>query len=349
MLSSKNTFDPTTLVRKNILNMKPYSSARDEFKGKADVYLDANENPYSTAYNRYPDPLQFGLKQMITKNSGITSSQLFLGNGSDEAIDLLIRAFCEPNRDSVLLAEPTYGMYRVCAEVNAVNVQQVLLTPDFDVDTNVLLAAVDASTKLIFLCSPNNPTGRLLSGKNIEEVLNSFSGILVLDEAYIDFAKTKSFTDQLSKYPNLVVLQTFSKAWGLAGLRLGMCYASEAIISILNKIKHPYNISGKTQELALEALQNSTKKENWVREITLERENLADALKEIQTVQYVYPSDANFLLVRIAHASQVYTYLTAKGIIVRDRSKILGCEDCLRITVGTEDENKKLIQALKEI
>jgi histidinol-phosphate aminotransferase len=249
-VSKKKTFpDINTLVRRNILTMKPYSSARDEFKGEAEIYLDANENPYQSPYNRYPDPLQWNVKKELAAVKNVNPKQIFLGNGSDEAIDLLIRAFCEPNQDSVLITEPTYGMYSVCAEVNAVNVQRVLLTPDFDIDLDAFPRTFDATTKIIFLCSPNNPTGNLLSRDKILEVLKRFYGLVVIDEAYIDFAKSKSFLEDLAKYPNLVVLQTFSKAWGLAGLRLGMCFASEEIINILNKIKYPYNVNIRTQEL----------------------------------------------------------------------------------------------------
>lgn len=346
MSQPQATLDITSLVRKNILNMKPYSSARDEFKGIADVYLDANENPYPSSYNRYPDPLQLRVKEEICKTSNTTVSQIFLGNGSDEAIDLLIRAFCEPNKDSILITEPTYGMYSVCAEVNAVNVQRVLLTPDFDIDLTTFPKTFDASTKIIFLCSPNNPTANLLSREKIIEVLKRFYGVVVIDEAYIDFAASKSFVEELATYPNLVVLQTFSKAWGLAGLRLGLCFASEDIVSILNKIKHPYNISGKTQELALEALKNHNIKDIWLKEILQEREKLGLELKKISIVEQVFRSDANFILVRIANAHGVYEYLTRKGIIVRDRSSITLCYNCLRITVGTAEENNKLIQAL---
>lgn len=349
MSQPQATLDIISLVRKNILNMKPYSSARDEFKGIADVYLDANENPYPSSYNRYPDPLQFRVKEEICKTINTTVSQIFLGNGSDEAIDLLIRAFCEPNKDSILITDPTYGMYSVCAEVNAVNVQRVLLTPDFDIDLTTFPKTFDASTKITFLCSPNNPTGNLLSREKIIEVLKRFYGLVVIDEAYIDFANSKSFVEELATYPNLVILQTFSKAWGLAGLRLGLCFASETIISILNKIKHPYNISGKTQELVLEALKNRYKKDIWVEEILQEREKLQQELQTISVVEQVFPSDANFVLVRITNAHGVYEYLIRKGIIVRDRSSIILCHNCLRITVGTAEENIKLLEALKTL
>ena len=345
----KNSIDINTLVRKNVLNMKPYSSARDEFHGEAEVFMDANENPYPSPYNRYPDPLQWKVKEKLAQIKGVKPTQIFLGNGSDEPIDLIIRAFCEPNHDSILITEPTYGMYKVCAEVNAVNVQQVLLTPDFDLDLGEIPNTFDATTKVIFLCSPNNPTGNLLSRDRIVEVLKRFYGLVVIDEAYIDFTKSKSFVNELKKYPNLVVLQTFSKAWGLAGLRLGMCYASEEIISILNKIKYPYNVNIRTQELALDALENAYRKDIWVDEILKEKESLARELKKLPLVDKVFSSDANFLLVRVKDAQSTYQYLMDNKIIVRDRSRVNLCYNCLRITVGTPEENKRLIDALKQL
>ena len=345
----KNSIDINTLVRKNVLNMKPYSSARDEFHGEAEVFMDANENPYPSPYNRYPDPLQWKVKEKLAQIKGVKPTQIFLGNGSDEPIDLIIRAFCEPNHDSILITEPTYGMYKVCAEVNAVNVQQVLLTPDFDLDLGEIPNTFDATTKVIFLCSPNNPTGNLLSRDRIVEVLKRFYGLVVIDEAYIDFTKSKSFINELKRYPNLVVLQTFSKAWGLAGLRLGMCYASEEIISILNKIKYPYNVNARTQELALDALENAYRKDIWVDEILKEKESLTRELKSLPLVDKVFSSDANFLLVRVKDAQSTYQYLMNNRIIVRDRSRVNLCYNCLRITVGTPEENKRLIDALKQL
>lgn len=336
-------------MRKNIITLKPYSSARDEFKGEAEVFLDANENPYPSPYNRYPDPLQRILKEKIAEIKGVDPSQIFLGNGSDEGIDLLIRAFCEPNQDSIMITEPTYGMYAVCAEINGVNVQQALLTPDFDLDLDAFPNTFDATTKIIFLCSPNNPTGNMLSHDKIVEVLKRFYGIVVIDEAYIDFAKGKSFIKDLRKYPNLVVLQTFSKAWGLAGLRLGMCYASPEIISILNKIKYPYNINVRTQELVLDALEHKYKKDIWVEEILTQRTKLIKALKSLPIVEKVFPSDANFVLVRVKDAHGTYEYLMNNGIIVRDRSKVMLCYNCLRISVGTPEENDKLIESLQKL
>lgn len=350
MPAKKKTFiDINSLVRRNVLNLKPYSSARDDFHGEADTFLDANENPYPSPYNRYPDPMQRKVKEKLAEIKGVKPSQIFLGNGSDEPIDLIVRAFCEPNQDSIMITEPTYGMYKVCAEVNAVNVQQVLLTPDFDLDLEAIPNTFDATTKVIFLCSPNNPTGNLLSRDRIVEVLKRFYGLVVIDEAYIDFTTSKSFIHELKKYPNLVVLQTFSKAWGLAGLRLGMCFASEEIVALLNKIKYPYNVNIRTQELALEALENSYRKDIWVDEILKERGLLTAALRQLGIVDKVFPSDANFVLVRVKDAQSTYQYLMDKGIIVRDRSRVNLCYNCLRITVGTPEENKRLIEALKEI
>jgi len=340
--------DIQALVRKNILNMKPYSSARDEFKGTAEIFLDANENPYPSPYNRYPDPLQWRVKEKLAALKGVKPEQIFLGNGSDEGIDLIIRAFCEPNQDSILITDPTYGMYSVCAEVNAVNVQQVLLTPDFDLDLDAFPKTFDATTKVLFLCSPNNPTGNLLSTAKIVEVLKRFYGIVVIDEAYIDFATGKSFVQELAHYPNLVVLQTFSKAWGLAGLRLGMCFASEAIIRVLNKIKYPYNVNIRTQELALDALENVQQKEAWVKEVVKQRDVMAKALRQLSLVEHVYPSDANFLLAKVKDAHGTYEYLMNQGIIVRDRSRVALCYNCLRITIGTPEENQRLLAALKK-
>lgn len=349
-MSKKKAFsDINSLVRKNILTMKPYSSARDEFKGEADIYLDANENPYPSPYNRYPDPLQRRVKEALATVKEVRPGQIFLGNGSDEAIDLIIRAFCEPNQDSILITEPTYGMYSVCAEVNAVNVQQVLLTPDFDLDLEAFPNTFDATTKVIFLCSPNNPTGNLLSRDKILEVLKRFYGLVVIDEAYIDFAKSKSFLHELDKYPNLVVLQTFSKAWGLAGLRLGMAFASEAIINVLNKIKYPYNVNIRTQELALDALENRHVMEEWVKQIVQQRAKVIKALEKLVITKKVFPTDSNFVLVRVQDAPATYKYLLDQKIIVRDRSRVVLCYNCLRITIGTAEENDRLINALEEL
>ena len=329
--------------------MKPYSSARDEFKGEAEIFLDANENPYPSPYNRYPDPLQWKVKEKLSVLKKVNAEQIFLGNGSDEAIDLIIRAFCEPNRDSILITDPTYGMYAVCAELNAVPIIKVELTTDFDLDVDNLFSALTPNTKVIFLCSPNNPTGNLLSHDKIVKVLEGFPGLVVIDEAYIDFTSTESFTQQLPAYQNLVVLQTFSKAWGLAGLRLGMAFACKAIIDILNKIKYPYNVNIQTQEIALQALTEVTKKDNAVKEIIEQRTQLEQDLLQLPITEHVYPSDANFLLVKVKDAPGTYQYLMDKKIIVRDRSKVTLCKNCIRITVGTPQENENLIIALKNL
>lgn len=336
------------MVRKNILNMKPYASARDEFKGEAEIFLDANENPFSSSYNRYPDPLQWKVKEKLAIIKDVKPEQIFLGNGSDEAIDLVIRAFCEPNVDAILITEPTYGMYAVCAAVNAVQVEKILLTPDFDIDLSAF-SAPDSKAKVIFLCSPNNPTGNLLSYDKIIEVLKRFDGLVVIDEAYIDFSNSRSFVPELAKYPNLIVLQTFSKAWGLAGLRLGMCFASPEIIQVLNKIKYPYNINSVTQKLALDALNNEEQKNEWVKDLVEQRTRMATALSKLSITEQVYPSAANFLLVRVKEAFQTYQYLMKKGIIVRDRSNVVRCNGCLRITIGTPQENTQLLEALHNL
>lgn len=334
------------LVRKNVWNLEPYSSARDEFEGEASIFLDANENPYPTEYNRYPDPHQKKLKELVGKIKKVKPGQIFIGNGSDEAIDLLFRAFCEPHQDNVVIPQPTYGMYAVSAGINAVEVKTVSLTADFDIDVPATLSTIDRKTKLLFLCSPNNPSGNLLSFEKVVLLIEKFDGIVIVDEAYIDFAGYDGFVPQLKKYPNLVVLQTFSKAWGLAGLRLGIALASEEIIAILNKIKPPYNIGSHTQLLAesiLEIKQSVTKE---VGEIKYERDKLSDELIKLPIVARVFNSDANFVLAKIKSAREVYLSLIKKGIVVRDRSNVILCDDCLRITIGTPEENSKLILAL---
>lgn len=346
MNTRKNIYD---LVRPNIRDLKPYSSARDEFQGDAALFLDANENPYPSAFNRYPDPLQRTLKERISTIKNVPPSQIFLGNGSDEAIDLVIRAFCEPGRDSILISEPTYGMYSVCAGVNAVKTTSVLLTPEYDLDVIAMREAITNFTKVIFLCSPNNPSGNLLDKDAIIGLVSDFGGLVVIDEAYIDFSGSASFTTLLDTYPNLVVLQTLSKAWGLAGLRLGMCFASETIINILNKIKYPYNISSQTQQLALAALKMQNQKDKWVREILSERKKMVEALNKIGAVKTVHPSDANFVLIRVDDAPGIYRQLMQMGTIVRDRSRVVLCENSLRITVGTPGENVLLIRQLKDL
>lgn len=349
MKSGKSTLDINTLVRANIRTMKPYSSARDDFKGEADIFLDANENPYPSPYNRYPDPLQWRVKQKLSPIKKVKPEQIFLGNGSDEAIDLVIRAFCEPNVDSILISDPTYGMYSVCAEVNAVKIHRVKLTTTFDLDLEKTREKIDATTKVIFFCSPNNPSGNLLTRDKIKAVLEEFRGVVVIDEAYIDFTSSKSFAEELDNYPNLIVLQTFSKAWGLAGLRLGMAFASADIINILNKIKYPYNVNIQTQDLALKALSFTRQKDQWVSEIIEQRKKMEADLSELDITIKVFPSDSNFLLVQVKEAVKTYRYLMNQGIIVRDRSNVTLCVNCLRITVGTPAENERLLKALNEM
>ena len=343
-------FDLNKLVRENVKKLTPYSSARDEFKGEARIFLDANENslgsPLVKWYNRYPDPLQWELKKKIASIKSVPPENIFLGNGSDECIDLLIRAFCEPKMDNIIICPPTYGMYEVCANINDVPVKAVSLTSDFQLDLEALENAIDAHTKLIFLCSPNNPTANSLVREDVEMLLNNFDGLVVIDEAYINFSRQRSFTMDLPEYPNLVVMQTFSKAWGLAALRLGMTMASAEIISILNKIKPPYNINQSTQELVIKALDNLDDVNAMIVEIVKQRGELAYTLDQMPFVQQVYPSDANFLLVKVDDAVGIYNYLKDQGIIVRNRNNVILCEGCLRITVGTEQENRELVDTL---
>lgn len=336
------------LLRKNIQNLKPYSSARDEYTGDAMVFLDANENPFNEPYNRYPDPLQKELKQKISALKNIAAEQIFLGNGSDEPIDLLIRAFCEPGIDNIVTINPTYGMYQVAADTNNVEVIKVSLTSDFELEPAKILNAVSRNTKLIFLCSPNNPSGNSLDKDAMLEIIKNFAGLVIIDEAYIDFARGKSFLPELDKYPNLVILQTFSKAWGMAGIRLGMAFAASEIIQVLNKIKYPYNLNILTQQKALELLENKEQVDTWIKMLIEERGKMAKYLAKLPFVTKIYPSDANFLLVEMTNARSIYNYLVENGIIVRDRSKIHLCDNSLRITIGTMDEDNVLLQALKE-
>lgn len=341
--------DINNLLRDNIKTLKPYSSARDEFSGEAMVFLDANENPWNEPYNRYPDPLQKRLKEKVGQLKSVAPVNIFLGNGSDEPIDLLIRAFCEPGRDTIVTIDPTYGMYQVAAGINNVEVIRVPLTENFELDARKLLQAAGERTKLVFLCSPNNPSGNALRREELLKVIEGFGGIVVLDEAYIDFAPGKSLLPRLGAYPNLVILQTFSKAWGMAGLRLGMAFAAAEIISVLNKIKYPYNLNILTQQKALELTENWKQTETWVEQIRKEREKLSSSLVQLPFVEKVYPSDSNFVLVKMRDARKIYEYLKEKGVIVRDRSKVLLCEDSLRITTGTPEENLLLINTLKEL
>ena len=335
------------LLRKNILQLRPYSCARNEFQGQASVYLDANENPYNAPYNRYPDPLQRELKDRIAAIKGLRPGQIFLGNGSDESIDVLFRAFCEPRVDNVVAIEPTYGMYKVAADINDVTYREVLLDENFQMDAEKILAACDENTKLIFLCSPNNPTGNSLNREEILKLLNQFEGLLVLDEAYIDFASEPSMMSRLDEYPSLVVLQTFSKAWGSAAIRLGMALASESIVQALNKIKYPYNISLPTQQQAMKMLDAAPEVQEWVESILQERDRLSKALSELRLVKHIYPSDANFLLLRVSDANRLYAVLVEQGIIVRNRNNVSLCLGCLRITIGKTEENDILLKALK--
>jgi len=335
-----------SLVRKNIRNLKPYSCARSEFKGEASVFLDANENPLNYPYNRYPDPMQWELKQKISQIKKVRPEQIMLGNGSDEPIDLVIRIFCEPKQDNIVAIDPTYGMYQVCADVNNVEYRKVLLNTDYSLDSDTLLKAVDERTKVIFLCSPNNPTGNLLNRTEMLKVIHNFHGVVVIDEAYIDFSSEKSWLADLDSYPNVIVFQTFSKAWGLASLRCGMAFASEEIISYFNKVKYPYNVNILTQNFVKEQLEEEARKNDWVKMILEQRIYLVEALKRLPLVEKVYPTDANFLLVKVPDANAVYNYLVDKGIIVRNRNSISLCLGCLRITVGTKDENKILLDEL---
>ena len=338
-----------SLVRENVKRLKPYSSARDEFMGSASIHLDANENPFNTDYNRYPDPHQVSLKKRIAAIKKIRPEQLFLGNGSDEPIDLLLRAFCEPGRDNVLIPQPTYGMYSVSAAINDIEIKAVNLTMDFDLDVTAIKDSWNRNTKLLFLCSPNNPSGNLLDVEKIKSLLAQFHGLVILDEAYIDFTGTPGFLPVLDEFSNLVVLQTFSKAWGLAGIRLGMCFSNPEVIQVLDKIKPPYNINSMTQTVALDYLRDENKKNSAVASIKAQRDVLKANLLTVPLVQKVYPSDANFLLVKVRDAQKTYRDLVDRGIIVRDRSNVVLCEDSLRITVGTEIENRKLIEVLKQL
>ncbi|MFN4234552.1 MAG: histidinol-phosphate transaminase [Bacteroidia bacterium] len=336
------------LVRKNIWSLKPYSSARDEFKGEAEVYLDANESPFNTGLNRYPDPYQWKLKEVLSKEKNVPVKNILLGNGSDEVIDLLYRTFCNPGIDNVIICPPTYGMYEVSANINDIDVKKVNLNHDFQLNVSAIIDAIDQEkTKLIFICSPNNPTANSIYKNDVLTLIEKFNGIVVVDEAYIDFTSEKSFTEYLDKYPNLVVMQTLSKAWGLAAIRLGILFAQKEIINIMNKVKPPYNVNELTQKAAIEALSNKQQKEQWVKEILAERNNLEKQLAELSCVEKLYPSDANFILAKVTDAKGIYNYLVERKIIVRDRSNVSLCENCLRITVGTKQENEKLIAALK--
>lgn len=345
--------DINSLLRDNIKNFKAYSSARDEYSGKAGVFLDANENSLGSVtkedLNRYPDPYQGELKKKISEQKQVKPEQIFLGNGSDEAIDLLFRAFCRPGLDKTITIPPTYGMYGVCAELNDIQIIEVPLTATFEIDTESVLDEISDYVKLIFICSPNNPSGNTFKTSAVQQILEKFKGLVIIDEAYADFSEDKSWIDLLNEYENLVVLQTFSKAWGLANIRLGMAFADQRIIRVLNKIKYPYNVNGLTQQAVLKALSKIVDKNKMVSEILAQRQILTNELQDLQMVQEVFPSQANFLLVRFDDANKVFKELLKQKIIVRDRSKMVHCEGCLRITVGTENENKLLMEALKQL
>ena len=339
------------LVRDNVARLKPYSSARDEFKDFHEdmVFLDANENPYNNGVNRYPDPQQITLKQHLSTVKRVPVDQILLGNGSDEVLDLLFRAFCEPKVDNVITLPPTYGMYGVLAATNDIANREVVLTKDFQPDVSAILGQIDHQTKMIFLCSPNNPTANSFEAESIKTLLESFRGLVIVDEAYIDFAEGESWSTKLQEYPNLVIIQTLSKAYGLAGIRLGICYASPEIIAVLNKIKPPYNVNELTQKRALERILDNDKIESEITSILSQRGDLLKVLLEVNFVKHIFPSEANFILARVDNANKRYDQLIQKGIVVRNRSTQALCENTLRFTVGTPDENKKLIAALKEI
>lgn len=348
----ENNFDINNLVRENVKQMKPYSTARDEFKDFdiADmIFLDANENPFENGVNRYPDPQQVSVKEVLAKQKFVKTNQILLGNGSDEVLDLLFRAFCEPKKDNVITLPPTYGMYGVLANINAVENREVLLSDDFQPQIEKIIEAVDENTKVIFLCSPNNPTGNSFSDESVAYLLQNFRGLVVIDEAYIDFSKKDSWSNELDEYPNLIITQTLSKAYGLAGIRLGICYASAEIISVLNKIKPPYNVNELTQKRAIERLGATEKIKAEIESIIIQRERLLKVLLDVKFVEKIYPTEANFILVKVDDANKRYDKLIAKGIVIRNRTTQPLCDNCLRFTVGTAQENMKLIVALKEM
>jgi histidinol-phosphate aminotransferase len=340
------------LLRDNIRKLNPYSSARDEYTGSIGVFLDANENSFGSIpdgkFNRYPDPHQREIKEKLSKIKKTNPENIFIGNGSDEAIDLLFRAFCEPSKDTVLIMPPTYGMYKVAADINNVEVIEIALTDEFQIETENVLNNVTPNTKLMFICSPNNPSGNLLNRNSITKILRSFNGVVVIDEAYIDFTNDESWINELSNYNNLVVLQTFSKAWGFANIRVGMAYGDMQIISVMNKIKYPYNVNGVSQQIISQALDNEVEKNRIVEKIISERNKLIDDLLKLSIVEKVFPSDSNFVLAKVRNANRIYDYLLDKKIIVRNRSKMINCEECLRFTVGTESENQRLIEILSK-
>jgi len=341
--------DLQDLVRPNIWALKPYSCARDEFKGfKADVFLDANENPFPNGVNRYPDPLQEKLKACIAPLKGVPVQNMFLGNGSDEAIDLPFRIFCRPGIDNVVAIAPTYGMYEVCADVNDVEYRKVLLDEHYDFSPQALLDACDDNTKIIFICSPNNPTGNAFRREKIEEVLAKFQGIVIVDEAYSEFSSQRPLRLDLAKYPNMIVLNTFSKAMGCAGIRLGMAFASVEIIGLMNKVKYPYNVNVLTQQRAMEALRNQALLQQHISQILAERQTLMQAFALLPICKKVYPTDANFFLAKVTDANRIYRYLVEHAVVVRNRNRVALCGDCLRITIGLKEENTRLLAALRQ-
>lgn len=339
------------LTRPNIWSLAPYSSARNEYSGHvAHVFLDANENPFNGPYNRYPDPLQESLKERLSEVKNVPAENIFLGNGSDEAIDLVYRCFCEPKKDNVVAICPTYGMYEVCADINDVEYRKVMLDENYQITAEKLLAACDANTKAIWICSPNNPTGNNIMGEEIEKVIENFDGIVVVDEAYIDFSNQKSFKHYVGNDNyNVIVLQTMSKAWGSAAIRLGMAFAKKEIICIFNKVKYPYNVNMLTQEQAMKRLKDTQPVEQWVNILLQERERTIEAFGELPICEKIYPTDANFFLAKVKDAQKAYDYLVDKGIIVRNRTKVALCNNCLRVTIGTREENNELIGALRDM
>lgn len=345
-------FNINNLIRENIKSLQPYSSARDEYKDATStemVFLDANENPFQNGVNRYPDPQQNSVKELLSEIKGVSTKNILLGNGSDEVLDLIFRAFCEPNQDNIITLPPTYGMYSVLANINAIENKKVMLAEDFQPKVNQILEAVNKNSKILFLCSPNNPSGNSFSVEKVEELLTKFNGLVVVDEAYIDFSEQKSWLEKLTDYPNLIITQTLSKAYGLAGIRLGVCYASEAVISVLNNIKPPYNVNELTQQKAIERLSNMNEVQSEIAEIINQRTLLIESLKSVSFIDEIYPTDCNFVLVKVDDATKRYNQLIEKGIVIRNRTNQPLCENCLRFTVGTESENKKLISALEQL
>ncbi len=337
------------LVRPNIWALKPYSCARDEFKGmKADVFIDANENPFNNGINRYPDPMQEQVKQLVSPLKGVPVENIFLGNGSDEAIDLPFRIFCRPGVDNVVAIDPTYGMYEVCADINDIEYRKVSLDERYDMDPDALLAVCDENTKIIFICSPNNPTGNAFSREKIEKVISNFQGIVIVDEAYSDFSQHRPMRHDIARFPNLIVLATFSKAWGAAGIRLGMAFASKEIISLFNKVKYPYNVNVLTQKKAMEVLKDQVILQRHISMVLEERESLMKAFAQLAVCKEIYPTDANFFLTRVTDADAIYKYLVSNGIVVRNRNRVHLCGGCLRITIGTVEENRRLLSALRQ-